>query len=177
MIICFTSSGRESIKYSEPSNFNFLLSFFDELSCCYFERFLMDFVIFRSARKRPTRLKHCKNQWIFMICLGARLRRRSGEGEEELQKRHRNNIENTKKNNYFSYFFRAGRPCSKNGSIMTSRRLSGTLPGTLWEPPGTPWEAHDDPKRRQERPQKAPGAAPGRPGESCYFCENSNFYD
>ena len=69
-----------------------------------------------------------------------------------------------KEHAYFSYFFRAGRPCSKNAPKMTSRRLSGTLPGTLWEPPGTPWEAQDDPKRRQERPKKAPGAAPGRPG-------------
>ena len=115
---------------------------------------------FRSVRKRPTS-EICNTLRVKTnISQGARLRRRSGEGEEELQKQHKNNVENAKKNAYFSYFFRAGRPCSKNGSIMTSRRLSGTLPGTLWEPPGTPWEAQEapratqgDPRSRQERPK------------------------
>ena len=117
-----------------------------------------------SARKWPT--SDCCNTLRVKtnISQGARLRRRSGEDEEELQKQHKNNIENIKKHAYSSYFFRAGRPRSKNATKMTSQRLSGSLPGTLWEPPGIPWEAQGDPKRRHERPRKAPGAAPGRPG-------------
>ena len=88
---------------------------------------------FRSVRKRPTS-EICNTLRVKTnISQGARLRRRSGEGEEELQKQHKNNIENTKKNVDFSYFFRAGRPCSKNVPKMTSRRLTGTLPGSLRE--------------------------------------------
>ena len=36
---------------------------------------------------------------------------------------------------------------------MTSQRLSGTLPGTLWDPPGTPWEAQEAPRATQEGPR------------------------
>ncbi len=140
------------------------MPFFMHFQAVFSKGFSFIFLFFRSARKWPTS-EFCNTLRVKTnISQGARLRRRSGEGEEELQKQHQNNIDNTKKNAYFSYFFRAGRPCSKNAPKMTSRRLSGTLPGTLWEPPGTPWEAQDDPKRRQERPRKAPGAAPGRPG-------------
>ena len=39
---------------------------------------------------------------------------------------------NRQQNKDFSYFFRAGKPCSKNAPKITSRGLSGTLPG----PPG-----------------------------------------
>ena len=100
--------------------------------------------------------------------LGTRLRRRSGEGEGKRQTNYINTASNNTEN-IFSYFFRAGRPCSKNAPKMTSRRLSGTLPGTLWEPPGTPWEAQEapratqgDPRSRQERPKSLPESS-GKP--------------
>ena len=69
----------------------------------------------------------------------------------------------------FFLFFRAARPCCKNAAKMTSQRLSGTLPGTLWDPPGTPWEAQEAPRATQEGPRSRPGPprslskrAPGR---------------
>ena len=77
-------------------------------------------------------------------------------------------------NQVFSWFLRAGRPCRKKAPKMTSRRLSGTLPGTLWDPPGTPWEAQDDPteapraiqdgpRSRPEYSKRAPGSTFGDP--------------
>ena len=64
----------------------FCSSFFDDFQVVFSKSFSWFFLFVRSARKRPTRLKHCKNQWIFMIFLGARLRLRSGEGEGKRQK-------------------------------------------------------------------------------------------
>ena len=52
-----------------------------------------------------------------------------------------------KKKTYFSCFFRAGRPCSKNAPKMISRSPSGTLPGT----PRRPQEAARRPPRRAQR--------------------------
>ena len=75
------------LRILEGFSHGFLHSFFDEFSGCFFRMVSHGFCcFFRSARKRPTRLKHCKNQWLFMIFLGTRLRRRSGEGEGKRQK-------------------------------------------------------------------------------------------
>ena len=93
---------------------------------------------FRSVRKRPTS-EICNTLRVKTnILQGARLRRRSGEGEETTQK---NNIKTTSKiqrKMLIFLFFRAGRPCSKNAPKMTSRRLSGTLPGSLREGKNAP---------------------------------------
>ena len=67
---------------------------FDAFSSRYFERFLIDVLVFRSVRKRPTS-EICNTFRVKTnISQGARLRPRSGEGEAKLEKQHKKYIEN-----------------------------------------------------------------------------------
>ena len=102
-----------------------------------FKLFLKCFLInsavfsFREKMAGKRNFEYLPRQNVFFQ--GARLRRRRGGGEAKSRKTLKNYIKTCCKNLCFSYFFRSDRPNRKKASKMTSRRLSGTLPGSLRE--------------------------------------------
>ena len=132
----------------------FLRPLFVAFSGCFFVRVVQQFpCFFGSARKRP----------IGEICNTFRaktniLKVRSGAGAAGKTKKR---LKITCKNTFrklrqfvdFPCFFVPQGPAAKMASKMTSQSPSGSLPGTLWDPPGTPGRPQDGPKSRQERPK------------------------
>ena len=123
--------------------------FFDEFSGRSLETFPSYFFLFlfraKTADKRNLQYHPSENQYSPRCALAPapRLRRR------RRQKTHAKTTSRNRENQVFSCFF----ACRQ---ALPQRSSQNDLPEALRD--------QDDPKRRQERPKKDPGAAPGRPG-------------